>query len=97
MLTSDKEETNTADLGLGDGKGTGGSQTGSNNNSENQGGGKPPKTSAKKQAINLHRFLQIKPQESGITALLLSKYRGDAKTVEDWEATLKSLLETKAK
>ncbi|MDR0473420.1 MAG: hypothetical protein LBH43_07100 [Treponema sp.] len=60
--------------------------------------GKPPDPTQKKnQAINLYRFLQLKPQKSGITALLTSKYKGEAKTLEEWEATLKSLLSTKAK
>lgn len=47
--------------------------------------------------LNLVRFLQEKPQGSGIRALLNVKYRTAVKTMEEWESTIKSLLKAKTK
>jgi len=65
----------------------------------NGGGGKTDDQQTKNsgKAINLYRFLQLKPQKSGITALLISKYKGEAKTFKEWEARVNSLLATKTK
>ena len=50
-----------------------------------------------KDSINVFRFLQLKPQNSGIAALLVFKYRNEIKTVESWEGILHELLITKTK
>jgi hypothetical protein len=50
---------------------------------------------ADKPAMSVHRFLQMKPQSKGIRALLLSKYREEAKTLENWESAVRQLLAKK--
>jgi hypothetical protein len=47
--------------------------------------------------FNLVRFLQEKPQGSGIRALLNAKYRTEVKTMEEWESALADLLNKKTK
>jgi hypothetical protein len=47
--------------------------------------------------INLFRFLQIKPQNNGIQALLLAKKGNEVKTISEWEIALKDLLAKKVK
>ena len=45
--------------------------------------------------MGLERFIQISPQQSGITALLRCKHKTDAKTKPEWEAVIKELLRKK--
>jgi len=47
--------------------------------------------------INLYRFFQLKPQKKGIEALLVSKFKMETWTMEQWETKLKDLLATKTK
>jgi hypothetical protein len=47
--------------------------------------------------LNLVRFLQEKPQGSGIRALLNAKYRTAVKTMAEWESALADLLNKKTK
>jgi hypothetical protein len=47
--------------------------------------------------LNLVRFLQEKPQGSGIRVLLNAKYRTDVKTMVEWESALADLLNKKTK
>jgi hypothetical protein len=54
---------------------------------------KPEKT----RKLNLVRFLQEKPQDSGIRALLNAKYRTAVKSMDEWEIALKDLLGKKIK
>lgn len=65
------------------------------NTAENLESSTPAKTNPKK--IGLERFLQLVPQDRGVMALLRSKYAMDVKTQEDWEMTVKNLLERNAK
>jgi hypothetical protein len=45
--------------------------------------------------IGLERYLQKYPQNSGITALLRLKHKADVKTIPEWEAVVKELLNKK--
>jgi len=56
------------------------------------GGNKAEKPEPK---IGLERFLQKFPRDSGITALLRLKHKADVKTIPEWEAVIKGLLEKK--
>jgi hypothetical protein len=47
--------------------------------------------------LNLTRFLQEKPQGSGVRVLLNAKYRTAVKTMDEWETALKDLLGKKTK
>lgn len=47
--------------------------------------------------IGLVRFLQTEPQDSGIEAILRSKYAMTVQTIEDWEKTVTDLLNQKVK
>ncbi|GHV92009.1 hypothetical protein AGMMS50268_25120 [Spirochaetia bacterium] len=47
--------------------------------------------------LNLTRFLQEKPQSSGVRVLLNAKYRTAVKTLEEWETALTDLLGKKTK
>jgi hypothetical protein len=47
--------------------------------------------------LNLVRFLQEKPQVSGIRVLLNAKYRTAVKTMAEWESSLADLLNKKTK
>jgi hypothetical protein len=47
--------------------------------------------------LNLVRFLQEKPQGSGIRALLNAEYRTEVKTMAEWESALADLLNKKTK
>jgi hypothetical protein len=58
-------------------------------------GGKPDDKPGKR--LNLVRFLQEKPQGSGIRVLLNAKYRTEVKTMEEWEIALVDLLHKKTK
>lgn len=49
------------------------------------------------QKMGLGRYLQIMPQDRGITAVLRSKYAMDVKTKDDWDTTLEAILNRKAK
>ena len=49
----------------------------------------------KHQKIGLERYLQLMPQGRGICAVLRSKYAMEVKTKEDWDSTLKSILNRK--
>jgi hypothetical protein len=60
------------------------------NNAENK-NAKPGKR------LNLVRFLQEKPQVSGIRALLNAKYRNAVQTMAEWENALAELLGKKTK
>jgi hypothetical protein len=65
---------------------------------QRQGDGTDDKPSVSKpKQLNLARFLQAKPQNSGIRALLLAKYSAAVKTIEEWEIDLKDLLGKKTK
>jgi hypothetical protein len=62
---------------------------------ESQDAGRGEDKPAVPKRMNLIRFLQIKPQNSGIRSLLLAKFGALTKTLEDWEITLKGLLAKK--
>jgi hypothetical protein len=47
--------------------------------------------------LNLVRFLQERPQGSGIRVLLNAKYRTAVKTMTEWENALADLLNRKTK
>ncbi|GHU11057.1 hypothetical protein FACS1894151_10690 [Spirochaetia bacterium] len=47
--------------------------------------------------LNLTRFLQEKPQDSGVRVLLNAKYRTAVKSLAEWEAALTELLGKKTK
>lgn len=47
--------------------------------------------------IGLVRFLQTESQDSGIEAILRSKYAMTVQTKEDWEKTVTDLLNQKVK
>jgi hypothetical protein len=47
--------------------------------------------------LNLVRFLQERPQSSGIRALLNAKYRTEVMTMTEWESALADLLNKKTK
>jgi hypothetical protein len=61
-------------------------------------GGKPDDKPVKpEKRLNLVRFLQEKPQGSGIVALLNAEYRAAVKTMAEWESALADLLHKKTK
>lgn len=47
--------------------------------------------------MGLVRFLQLKPQKSGIEAILKRKYAMQVHTLEDWEQLTKAVLAKKVK
>jgi len=85
----------SADLGLG---GPDESGEPDNNSGDDKPGDKPGDSEpALKPKINLYRFLQLRPQKKGIEALLVSKFRNEAKTENEWEDALAALLAAKTK
>ena len=102
MAKSDQPKTDQNPNGNGN---TGDQPPAEGNQSENQGGqsnnqqGEKDKNDSTEKyvPINLYKFLQLKPQKSGITALLISNYKGEAKTAKQWEDALNSLLAKKTK
>lgn len=51
----------------------------------------------KPKRMGVERFMQLVSQTRGVMALLRSKYAMDVKTQEEWEITVKNLLERNAK
>ena len=75
-----------------DGNPGSGDDPGAGNGDQDKDKDKPAETPK----IGLARFLQISPQKKGVTALLVSKYRADVKTREQWEIAIADLLHKKA-
>mgnify|MGYP000880451376 CR=1 FL=1 len=51
----------------------------------------------KEAAIGLERFLQLKPQKRGITAILRSKYAAEIHMQAEWETIVMNVLHRKVK
>lgn len=60
-------------------------------------GGTGASEKKEKAKINLYRFMQMKPQRGSVAALLVSKFRDETKTEEEWEAALGGLLGEKVR
>ncbi|GHT84365.1 hypothetical protein FACS1894137_07310 [Spirochaetia bacterium] len=61
------------------------------------GGNEKDKDAKPGNRLNLVRFLQEKPQQSGIRALLNTKHRNAVLTMAEWEDALAELLGKKTK
>jgi hypothetical protein len=88
---ADKEAASEELPGVGEQPPENSTETGGASESDNKPGDKPAKH------LNLVRFLQEKPQGSGIRILLNAKYRTAVKTMAEWESALADLLNKKTK
>ena len=55
------------------------------------------KTKPVEKKIGLERFLQLKPQKRGITAILRSKYAAEIHMQAEWETIVMNVLHRKVK